>query len=546
MGRISISRMRKISVITLGVYILVYYVLIGIFSSLQIDLSQALSDIFSLIGEGAAIMIIVFGFRWQKKENRIEWLMFSLGIGMNAIGDFIWSIYEIPLKLEVPFPSVCDVFYLCGSLFYLLALVFYIRSEKLFDVVRTGFDILITMVVSTTIIFNYVMLPIWNDNTMTFLQKSTSLAYPIFDLGYLGGIFSIFFFCAPKSKLNRSNLLISTAFLIWLLADMFYAVQASSTYVSGGFIDPLWPIGCWVLAFASLHLPYSEKENTEQNVHKNKKHMLREYIRFLFPYFSVGTIVMLVSYQYILKDPLIAGTSMTVLLIMVRQIFTLFENKRLIHIIQKSNKLLEDSKSQLEEQNIMLQKLNSLKEREANTDFLTGMFNRRYVNEALHLLPKKYLDNGTMELSVLLIDIDHYKNINDQWGHEVGDIVLQKIAYLIKSSIRSIDIAGRFGGDEFIVILPNTNLKTAKFVADRLRQRTVVEEFLVNEVLLKVTLSIGCVRWRGTPREYDMSAIVVAADKALYQAKEGGRNQCKTEDLTANLSSIIFASQNKS
>lgn len=171
MERITKTRVRKIAVITLGIYILAYYITIGMFFGRQADLSQITSDILSLVGEGAAVLVIAIGLRWQKEKDKIVWIMFLLGIGMNAIGDFIWTMYEIPFKLQVPFPSVCDVFYLLGSVFYLIAIMLYIRNEKIFDVVRTGFDILITMVVSTTIIFNYVMLPIWNDNTLTSLQK---------------------------------------------------------------------------------------------------------------------------------------------------------------------------------------------------------------------------------------------------------------------------------------------------------------------------------------------------------------------------------------
>ncbi len=541
MERITKTRVRKIAVITLGIYILAYYITIGMFFGRQADLSQITSDILSLVGEGAAVLVIAIGLRWQKEKDKIVWIMFLLGIGMNAIGDFIWTMYEIPFKLQVPFPSVCDVFYLLGSVFYLIAIMLYIRNEKIFDVVRTGFDILITMVVSTTIIFNYVMLPIWNDNTLTSLQKVISLTYPIFDLGYLGGLFSIFFFSVPKSKFNRSNLIISAAFFIWLFADMIYAIQSGVTYVTGGFLDPLWPVGCWVLALASFHSPYSEKEITEQSDSSRRKQLLWKYIRFLIPYLSVAIIITLVSYKYIFKDPLITGSVITVLLIMIRQIFSLMENKRLIRIIQNSNKMLEESKSELEERNIMLQELNSLKEHEANTDFLTGMFNRRYINEILKSLPNKNKDNDEMELSVLLIDIDHYKQINDQWGHDIGDNVLQKISYLIKSSIRNADIAGRYGGDEFIVILPNANLRTAEFVANRLKHRTVVEEFLVNDVLLKITLSIGCVSWKGMPKEYDTNAIVAAADKELYMAKEGGRNQYRAVELSADFNTIISA-----
>ncbi|MGE4276451.1 MAG: GGDEF domain-containing protein [Lawsonibacter sp.] len=528
MHKVSISSMRKAGISILVAYILIYYTIIGIFSGVQI--SYLISDLLSLIGEGAGIIIIVFGIHWQVESSKTEWLMFSFGIGLNLIADLIWSICEILLRQKVPFPSICDIFYLCGSVCYLIALIHNIRQEKVLDVIRTGFDIAITMVASTTIIIEYIMLPIWNDQTLTFLQKIISLIYPIFDLGYLGGIISLLFFCSSKAKFNLSNLLISAAFLIWFFADLLYAILSSNSYVSGGLLDPLWPIGCWILALGALYPPYQRKESAEQRI-INRRQSLRGYLRLLFPYLSGGMVIILVSYQYIFKDPLVAGAVITVLLIMVRQILTLVENKQLVFMIQNSNLLLEKSKVALEEQNIELQKLNHLKQHEANTDFLTSMFNRRYVYETLQSLSEQYEENEKMELCVLLIDIDHYKQINDHWGHEIGDVVLQQIAHLIKKNIRSTDIAGRFGGDEFIVILPNANLNSAKSVAEKLITMTNEKKFLVNNTFLKVTLSIGCVRWRGYLKEYNMQAIVAAADKALYKAKADGRNQYIIEEF---------------
>ncbi|MCX7614811.1 MAG: GGDEF domain-containing protein [Clostridiales bacterium] len=531
MRKYSILSIRKVAAVSLAFYILTYYVLIVLFSGRYI--AFLLSDFMGMFGEVVSILIICLGLRWQKTWHKAEWKIFALGVMMIFIGDFIWSIYEMPLKQEVPFPSVCDIFYLCGSVCFIFALIFYIRREKLFDIVRTGFDILITMVVSGTIIFKYILLPIWSDGTITFLQKSISLAYPIFDLGFLGGIFSLFFFCASKSKLNRSNLLISTAFLIMFFADQMFAILSNFTYVSGGFLDPLWPIGCWVLSLGSLYPPFREiSDDRKKIIEKSKKQrLLIEYLGFLFPYISVIIIVILLSYKYISKDPLVTGTVITVLLIMVRQIFSLLENKRLIRLIETSNQMLEESNADLEEQNTKLQELNYIKEYEANTDFLTGIFNRRYIDEILQSSLKEKANNEKMEISILLIDIDHFKQINDQWGHKVGDSVLKQIAFLIKNSIRSVDIAGRFGGDEFIIILPNTDLRHAKYIADRLRKKAFQTEFMEYDIDLKVTLSIGCTQWKGVPNEYDIKAMIAAADKALYRAKESGRNQCKAEVL---------------
>ena len=523
MKTISLSIIRKVSAVSLVFYILIFYGLIIIFP----NINTILSDWLSLLGDGISLFIIGFFIYWQGTGHRTEWKLFALGISLNFAGDLAWSIYEVLLHQEVPNPSVCDIFYLSGSICYFFAFIYYIKEEKLFDILRMGFDILITMVVSATIIFKYILLPISNDVSLTFTQKIISLAYPIFDIGYLGGVFSLVFFCAPKIKFNRSNLLISVAFLIWFFSDQLYLILSSYTYVSGSLIDPFWPVGCWVLALASLYPSYHESdENNTNPIAKSKRQLLfLDYIGFLLPYVSVTFIVILVSFQYIFKDPLIAGTVITVLLILLRQIFSLLENKRLILLIQQSNQILEESKLELEGKNKNLQQLNYLKEQEANTDFLTGIFNRRYINELLQSFPNEKAIHEEMSICVLLIDIDYFKQINDQWGHEMGDIVLRQVALLIKKAIRSEDIAGRFGGDEFIVILPNTDLQYAKFVAETLLQNISIENYTENGEFLKVNLSIGCAKWRGFVSDFNINAIIANADTALYQAKAKGRNQ---------------------
>lgn len=527
MRNISTLSMRKASVAALFLYVLVYYMALGILSVQQVPLSQAVSDLLTLIGDGAGILIIVLGLLRQQSDETAVWRLFLSGLCMNFVGDFVWSYHEIFLQRQVPLPSLSDIFYVCCSICFLSALILYVRHEKLFTILRMGFNIVITMSVSATILFKYVMLPIWNDYTLTLLQRVVSLAYPLFDLCYLGGFFSLSFFCSPRTKWNRPNLLISAAFWIWFFADLLYGAWSDSNYAFVGILDPLWPVGCWLLALASLYPQRGDAEhgNTLLNRSSIRMEALGGYICSLIPYVSTSILVILVSYQYFFRDPLVAGTAITVLLIMGRQIFSSLENKRLLRIIQASNSLLEENKAELEAQNSRLQALNNIKEYEANTDYLTGMFNRRYISEALQTLQRESARSGKMEVSILLIDIDHYKQINDRWGHEVGDTVLQQIAFLIKDSIRAKDIAGRFGGDEFIILLPGADLPSAKSIADRIIRKTFQKQFVGDDVILSVSLSIGCVRWAGPLQDFDMNAVIASADKALYEAKEAGRNQ---------------------
>ena len=157
------------------------------------------------------------------------------------------------------------------------------------------------------------------------------------------------------------------------------------------------------------------------------------------------------------------------------------------------------------------------------TDPLTGLYNLRYFRSALDSELERTL-RTTLPTSLMMIDLDHFKQVNDVWGHEVGNQVLKLTARLIKQVTRQLDIQCRYGGEEFVVILPSTTLLLASQVAERLRQQIQESEILVGEQSLRVTASIG-VSVRLSHETGTASELIKAADACLYQAKAEGRNQ---------------------
>ena len=129
-------------------------------------------------------------------------------------------------------------------------------------------------------------------------------------------------------------------------------------------------------------------------------------------------------------------------------------------------------------------------------------------------------------LGIMLIDVDFFKRINDTFGHPTGDLVLKTVAEKIKSVIRGGDVAGRFGGDEFIILLPESDLPIVENVAEQLT-KAVREDEKLSE--LQVTLSIGGTSQRVNHENYDVQLLLKQADEALYKAKEGGRNRFVVE-----------------
>ena len=161
-------------------------------------------------------------------------------------------------------------------------------------------------------------------------------------------------------------------------------------------------------------------------------------------------------------------------------------------------------------------------ERLATFDSLTGLYNRRAILGKLHELIN--LANRYKEdFSLSMLDIDHFKRVNDRYGHLTGDEVLEKIATLIRRNIRDTDIVGRYGGEEFIIILPKTNLSSAWVVAERLR--TIIEKTEMKDSagnVFAITVSQGLAGWE---RDEDATSLISRADEALYKAKEKGRNR---------------------
>jgi two-component system cell cycle response regulator len=163
----------------------------------------------------------------------------------------------------------------------------------------------------------------------------------------------------------------------------------------------------------------------------------------------------------------------------------------------------------------------------AITDPLTGLHNRRYMESHLGSLVAQATQSG-QTLSILVADIDYFKKVNDTYGHDAGDNVLREFATRLRRNTRGIDLACRLGGEEFVIIMPDTELPRALQVAERLRACIASEPFQVNaEIALEVTASVGVSTLER--REDTPETLFKRADTALYSAKRRGRNRVVTE-----------------
>lgn len=212
----------------------------------------------------------------------------------------------------------------------------------------------------------------------------------------------------------------------------------------------------------------------------------------------------------LLMAPILVGFLATQRLqIVQRQQYTMFT---------RANEANKELKAEIERRKVLEQELS----RQATTDPLTGLFNRRQYESLFDRERERSKRNGG-HLSLCVADIDFFKRVNDEHGHDAGDQMLKHVADLFSSALRQSDIVGRFGGEEFILLLPDTGLEDAAVVVNRLRQKLEAAPLSVADGQIAVTATFGLTEVGND--DQSIEDVIRRADKALYEGKTGGRNR---------------------
>ncbi|HEY4408398.1 MAG TPA: GGDEF domain-containing protein [Acidimicrobiia bacterium] len=428
------------------------------------------------------------------------WRRLAVAFGCWCAGDAIWFVYEALLGRH-PFPSPADAAYLA---FYPAAawalMSFPSASRRRSDWTKLGLDALTVLLCAAMGIWYLVIGPTIHGNPAGGLETALNLAYPVGDLLILFGVVVSLLRRTTVSDLSLRLLVGGVGGLV--IADVAFAHLSLSDSYDGGWPDAFWLVA-WCLFFLAARtvprttdepLPESEGHPAMAGLGRNRPRAATQPVARL-PYLAVGlayALLLVVGHQAAVYplDGLILGAAAVTAVVLVRQVNMISENGRLMSRLQNL----------------------------ANVDPLTGIPNRRAFFEEAEFLfegsghPRRH--------SILMIDVDYFKDVNDTFGHRAGDRALSVVASAVKSQLRSADLVGRYGGDELVIALADCDGAAAFSVADRIRRVVAATPVVTEDGVINVTLSIGVA---GADDDEGLLPLLARADLALYDAKRAGR-----------------------
>jgi diguanylate cyclase len=446
----------------------------------------------------------VAGRRSLPHATRRAWRRLGAGLAGWFIANVGWLWFEALRGVETP--VVFEVIYLAGAGVMLVGLLaFPGRPRSRQEQVRLALDIGVVVAAAFVVVWYLVLGPATKVEDPDWLTVVLSVAYPVTDLVLVFGIVTAMLRGAPPSSTGSLQLLLLGigAYVVADVADGYMSVHGGEA-VDLRWTHLLWLGGLLLFAVAAdgqwAHA--TEEEAAEEPVRPRRAFSV-------LPYLAVagGYGLLLVVARGLALYPLggmLVGSVVMIALVVVRQLSVLRENARLT---------------------VRYQEL-------ATTDALTGLANRRHLLEVGERL-FKIAARAERPLAAVMIDVDHFKRINDDYGHSAGDAVLREVAERCRRLLRTSDLVGRYGGDELVVLLPETAADGAAGVASRIRDAVTGAPVQAGTAALALTLSLGVADSTGCR---GLDALLHHADMALYEAKRRGRDQAAVWSAAASAS----------
>lgn len=487
-------------------------------------LLTAVDDVAQFAGPlTVSIWVFVRSVRYavQTQYSHARWFRRSapafLGLGVFgfALGQMIFTIYEQVLHIYAPFPSLSDAAFLLAYPCLLIGIMGLPTDRSSFvSNTRIVLDGLMTMTALVTFSWYFILGPTILHGSGSLLAKAVGAAYPFGDLVLIVCLLIL----ARRSTdiaLRRVVHVLALALSVIVITDSVYDYQTlHNTYATGSLADIGWPLGYMLVGLCALCLRpallfRSKAHGVDCNQRRWSLPGMAEDWQSLLPYALIPLVGGLATYALTastdkdLAPGVCFGGASLVVLVLIRQIFAIRENTELNRSLAEVNRRLETL---------------------ATTDPLTDLPNHRALMAALDQELER-AQRYQRPCSVLVLDLDHFKALNDGLGHPAGDVILREMGSVARATLRGIDILARWGGEEFVAILPETGDNEAVGVAERVRA-AVAQHLFGAGGGVRVTCSLGVATYPHHARDRD--ELVKMADQAMYAAKRLGRNQVRS------------------
>lgn len=540
---------------------------------------QAVDNVAQFVGP-LLMLPLCFGDLWRRQRGKERgtrsrrWAPIMLGCGLLGIsvGQMIFTWYEQVLHYAAaPFPSWADACWLSVYPFLLFGILLLpTQPLPLASRTRVALDGVMIMTAIVTFSWYFILGPTILEGADSLFAQIVGAAYPVCDL-VLVCCLLVLAAHVSDPRLRRVVYLLQIALGIIVVTDsLLDYLELHNAYHTGGLLDLGWPLGYMLVGLAAGHLRRATAASSvgPQKAPGAAAPVPPRVWRALLPYAVVPAVGVLACYAWRMNDAVsldlgvYLGGAILIALVLLRQVFALLENRRLMaetvayaHHMEHLNQELQATHSELAANNAELQGMhgvlaannaelqamhdelstNNQALREANlrlealatTDPMTGLCNHRAMVAALEHELERARRYGR-PCAVLFLDLDHFKALNDSYGHAAGDATLHELARVVKTALRGVDIVGRWGGEEFVVLLPETTATGALELAERVRVAVAAHAFSAGGGT-HLTCSIGLASHPHDAEERDR--LIDLADRAMYAAKRLGRNQvCRADD----------------
>lgn len=520
----------------IAVSLLAVHVLVGSLLSgpARITFSDLWLVMISIIAS-AGFFLAAWKLRARSRRLALAWAVFGLAQLMSAAGDAAFGVYEMILHAS-PFPSFADILYLSYYPFFLVGILLlpHERHSRL-EWGMTSVDILIVLLGAALGLYAFLIAPLAQTGIEgSFLTQILSLAYPSSDLLLLFG-FLIIIDRTPVRFGRGPFWLLSGGVSIAIAADILYSYQSlQGLYASGGICDWLYSASYLLLGLAGCWQGLAVDDG-EGRPHvatlDSRRRAWVTYLSYLWVIAAFSLLVVNDSSRAAIPEPWLSiAVGVIIALVIIRQVINLRENQRLSGSLIAALDQVRQQALALEETNRELQRENQERRRaeerltyDALHDALTGLPNRTLFLERLSHAARFKQRKKSYNYSVLFLDLDGFKVVNDSLGHAAGDQLLIKTAEALAGCVRSVDTVARLGGDEFVILMDDvTDREEVLKVAGRI-ESTLKKPFIVEGTRVFISASVGIVM--DVHLAHSPADVLRDADLAMYQAKEAGKNR---------------------